>query len=264
MKCPKCSFVQELNPEECPRCGIIFEKYHQFQARKHPSRIHEKPDLQTSDSGAGIAGGPQIQDEADVEWTDSGLAGLLFRPKEDHNPIIYAGQWALLTFLIFLGIRYMSFSIESNKIAASFFHLVNLPFHEAGHIFFRPFGRLVTSMGGSIMQLLMPLICMAVLLVQTRDPFGGAVTLWWFGENFLDMAPYIDDARSLSLPLLGGNYGYSSPYGFHDWEFILKELGIAHWDHTLARIAFFTGCTIMILSYIWATFLLIRQRKHLL
>jgi hypothetical protein len=50
----------------------------------------------------------------------------------------------------------------------SFWHLVNLPFHEAGHIIFRPFGRLMTSLGGSMMQVLVPLVCMAVFLVKTR------------------------------------------------------------------------------------------------
>ena len=51
--------------------------------------------------------------------------------------------------------------MESKDVLGSFWHLVNLPFHEAGHILFRPFGRLMTSLGGSITQLLMPLICLA-------------------------------------------------------------------------------------------------------
>ena len=107
--------------------------------------------------------------------------------------------------------------IDKNYANESYMHLVNLPFHEAGHIFFRPFGSFMTSLGGTIGQLLMPLICLSVLLVKTRDTFGAAVTLWWFGQNFFDIAPYINDARSLSLPLVGGNFGHSSPYGFHDW-----------------------------------------------
>ena len=75
----------------------------------------------------------------------------------------------------------------------------------------------MTSLGGSLFQLFIPLVCLFALLVHARDTFGGAVALWWFGQNFFDLAPYINDARSLSLPPVGGNFGNSSPHGFHDW-----------------------------------------------
>jgi hypothetical protein len=68
-------------------------------------------------------------------------------------------------------------------------HLVNLPFHEAGHVIFSPFGRFMQVLGGTLGQLLMPTICMAVLLLRTREAFGAAVALWWLGENFMDVAP---------------------------------------------------------------------------
>lgn len=239
MICPKCGSDQNPGDYECHRCGIIFDKYHKIQSRK-------------------------TQFAAENYKEDTGIIDILFYAKENLNPVIWIGQCFLLVIVVFLGIRYMRFSIESNQIAGTFFHLVNLPFHEAGHIFFRPFGRIVTSLGGSLMQLLMPLICMVVLVFKTRDPFGGSITLWWFGENFLDMAPYINDARSLSLPLLGGNFGYSSPYGFHDWEFILKELGLIQFDHLLANLSFTAGSFIMITAYIWATIILFKQKKTLL
>jgi hypothetical protein len=65
---------------------------------------------------------------------------------------------------------------------------------------FANFGSFLGSLGGTLGQLLMPAICLWVLLVKTRDTFGAAVALWWFGENFLDIAPYIDDARAGQLP----------------------------------------------------------------
>lgn len=57
-------------------------------------------------------------------------------------------------------------------------------------------------LGGTLGQVLMPVICLVTFLVKTRDPFGAAVALWWTGENLLDVAPYISDARSLDLVLL--------------------------------------------------------------
>jgi hypothetical protein len=92
-----------------------------------------------------------------------------------------------------------------------FLHLVNLPFHEAGHINFRTFAAFITLLGGTLGQLLMPSICMGVLLFNTRYPFGGPVALWWEGESFLDIAPYMFDARAGQLPLLGGDFGHSAP-----------------------------------------------------
>ena len=48
----------------------------------------------------------------------------------------------------------------------------------------------MTALGGTLGQLLVPLICMLTLLLKARDPFGAAVCFWWFGENFLDIASY--------------------------------------------------------------------------
>ena len=152
--------------------------------------------------------------------------------------------------------------MKSQYALESFWHLVNLPFHEAGHIIFRPFGRLMTSLGGSVGQLLMPLVCLVVFLVKTRDTFAAAFALWWYGENFLDLAPYINDARSLTLPLLGGNTGRSSPYGFHDWEFILKEIGWIKYDHAFACFAHTLGCLLMIFAIVWAGYILYKQYRY--
>ena len=131
----------------------------------------------------------------------------------------------------------MSASIESNVAGNSFIHLVNLPFHEAGHVVFKPFGAFIASLGGTFGQLLMPLICMCVLLVKTHDPFGASVALWWSGENFLDIAQYMNDARAGQLPLLGGNYGYSAPYGFHDWQYLLTESGLLQFTMFLQKLS---------------------------
>ncbi len=73
---------------------------------------------------------------------------------------------------------------------------------------------------------------------------------------------YINDARSLSMPLLGGNTGRSSPYGFHDWEFILKESGLIRFDHVIAGLAMNTGRFFMILALIWAGYLLYKQYRN--
>ena len=139
-------------------------------------------------------------------------------------------------------------------VLESFLHLVNLPFHEAGHIIFAPFGDFMMSLGGSLNQVLIPLVCAGALYFQTRDPFGALVCLWWAGENFVDLAPYIDDARVLQLMLLGGP---ADEVEGHDWEHILESLGWLRFDHRLAHAAHLIGVVIMVTSlalaawYLW-------------
>jgi hypothetical protein len=135
---------------------------------------------------------------------------------------------------------------------------VNLPFHEAGHVFFTPFGDFVRTLGGTLGQLIMPMVCCLALLLKTRDPFGAGVALWWFGENFLDIAPYIDDAGTGELPLLGGNTGESTPYGFHDWEYLMTETGRLGQEHALARASQVLGSAIMVVALAWMGFTLHR------
>ena len=109
----------------------------------------------------------------------------------------------------------------------------------------------------------MPLVCFTVLLIRTRDTFGASVAMWWFGQNFFDIAPYINDARSLSLPLLGGNTGHSSPYGFHDWEYLLTESGLLRYDHFIAKSCLAAGTAIFLVSFVWGGILLYKQYKDL-
>ncbi|CAK8714724.1 Zincin peptidase [Candidatus Electrothrix laxa] len=166
------------------------------------------------------------------------------------------GRIIILAVLVTWGWKLIFVSIASNGAGESFLHLVNTPFHEAGHVFFRPFGSFLTSLGGTLGQLLMPLVCTTVFLLQTRDTFAASVGLWWFGENFLDIAPYIGDARAGVLPLLGGNTGHSSPYGFHDWEFLLTETGLLRYDQPIARLSHGIGSVIMLLAVAWGGYIL--------
>ena len=161
--------------------------------------------------------------------------------------------------LLWIGLLIWSISLITAPMGAvmdSFLHLINLPFHEAGHIIFSPFGHFLTVLGGSLMQVLVPAICAAALLFQTRDRFGAAVCVWWLGENLLDLAPYIDDARSLQLVLLGGP---AAEVEGHDWEAILEPLQWLHLDHTLAHAAHFIGAAVMIGALVWAAVAVVRR-----
>jgi len=151
--------------------------------------------------------------------------------------------------------------VIANAAGMSVLHLIDLPFHEAGHILFLPLGGFMTTLGGSLMQLIVPGGLTIVFLTKHRDPFGAAMTTWWLGENLLDLAPYINDARDLQLILLGGHTG--AEVEGHDWERILQTLGWLHLDHTLARAAHFIGALIMLFACAWGLTLIVRQLQRM-
>lgn len=245
MICPNCGFAQEDRYTECAKCGVIFEK---FRGKKDSIK---KPN------------DPSISNVEGVKSFGSVVRDILFHVSPETNPFSFYGRLIVCIILLIWSCKFILTPMASNYSMESLWHLVNLPFHEAGHLIFRPFGRIIHSLGGSMGQLLMPLICLAALLIKAKDPFGGSFCLWWFGENFIDIAPYLNDARALRLPLVGGNVGHSSPYGFHDWEFILNELGLLRYDHILATISNILGIILMLVSFLWGGFVLFKQYRNL-
>ena len=167
---------------------------------------------------------------------------------------IIAIKSALLLALTVWGLRLTSQPIVSNAVGESFLHLINLPFHEAGHIFFTPFGRFIQILGGTLGQLIIPVIIAGTFIKQCQ-PYSATIGLWWLGESFMDIAPYIDDARAGQLMLLGGVTG-SEVEDYHDWEGILSRLGMMQYDHALARVAFTAGFLIMLLAICWGSYIL--------
>jgi len=246
MNCPKCNHEQEDSNTECIKCGIVFEKY-------------KKPQESKNDQQEANTDNVTVVKEASA----TGIIDRLLYTKPEINPIYFGGRAVVFLIIFIWGWKFIFTPITSKYLLQTNMHLINLPFHESGHIVFKLFGEFMASLGGSLGQILIPLICLGTLLLKTRDTFGASVTLWWTGQNFIDLAPYINDARSLTMPLLGGNTGRFSPYGFHDWEFILTESGLLQHNHLLACLSFTIGSILIILSFVWGGVLLYKQYRNL-
>lgn len=274
MHCPKCRMEQEDGNLLCDYCGVVFAKYHAaVDEPSEPGAVHGS---NVSEAMARLA----AADAAEAAAAHAAAAEATFKLYEPapvrlrrwcterlievppvSNPLVLAGRGLLVAFLAVWTWRLATPSIESNAVGESFLHLVNLPFHEAGHVLLAPFGDFIRVAGGSILQLFMPLFCALVLLLKTRDPFGAGAAFWWFGENFLDLTPYIDDAGTGELPLLGGNTGETTPYGFHDWEYLMTETGRLGHEHEFARDVHLIGTTIMVTTLVWMTVTIVRSRR---
>jgi hypothetical protein len=226
------------------KCGIIFEKYRKPQTSIVKNRI--------------ITGKRGIAAEEGTFFKQ-----FVFYVEPQINPFYFGGRVIIFLILFIWGWKFILTPMTANYAGESFFHLVNLPFHEAGHLFFQLFGRWMGSLGGTLGQSLIPVICLFVFLIKYRNAFGASVCLWWLGENFMDIAPYINDARKQELMLLGGITGREADYGYHDWEFILGEIGLLRYDQTLAHIAHGFGIVLILLSLAWAGYMLLRQYRHL-
>lgn len=151
-------------------------------------------------------------------------------------------RWALLALLAWWTARLAADPLDGPFVGAMFLHLVNLPFHEAGHVLFSPFGRFLTIAGGSLMQILVPAVC-AASFARRQDRFAMWICVWWAGESLVDLAPYIADARALQLVLLGGFTG--AQVEGHDWEAILTSLGLMMHDRQLGMTAQLFGTMTM-------------------
>jgi hypothetical protein len=198
-------------------------------------------------------------DQADwKEW----LAALLFEQPEYVNGFSVAGRGLVFIVILVWGMCFIFHPVSSNYAGESFLHNANLIFHEAGHVIFSLLGDFMRVLGGTLAQILMPLIACLTLLLKTRDTFGAAVGLWWTGENFIDIAPYVADARAGKLILLGGFTG-DEVGDAHDWWNLLGRLNLMQYDTTLAWCSHIFGSLLMLLALAWAGYMLYKQAMSL-
>jgi hypothetical protein len=190
------------------------------------------------------------------EWLQENALAI----PDDVSAGAFYGRVVLYGLFVLWGLSFVTVSLERSDMASSFLHLINLVFHEAGHAVLMPLGwPLLISLGGTLGQLAIPLVCMLVFLLKTRDPFAASIALWWLGQNFLDIAPYMGDARALQLILLGGYTGQEVEG--HDWEAILGALGWLRYDRTLAGLTYNCGRLVMVGALVWGGWLLALQRQ---
>lgn len=110
------------------------------------------------------------------------------------------------------------------------------PLHEAGHLLFMPFGRIMMIAGGSFWQVAIPLLLTAVAFRQRS--YWAWVYLALAGVHLIALNPYIYDAPYRSLPLLGGRKEG------HDWHNLLLHWQALDASEDLAMLAYIGGIVV--------------------
>lgn len=153
---------------------------------------------------------------------------------------IHQIYWAL-NYNIFFAVTYeYPFPLNIIHLLIDNFLLI---VHEAGHTFFGLLGiRFLTILGGSLFQILLPLIILGYFWIN-RQYIGMQFTLCLIGFSWLDVAGYAADGGARQLPLIGG-LGKES----HDWYNLLVRMDALEHDITFAVIFVVIG----IGCYLWA------------
>lgn len=118
----------------------------------------------------------------------------------------------------------------------------NLAFHEAGHVIFGLFGQTLSLYGGTLGQLVFPLVALIAFWLR-REAVSFAIAGVWFFENYLNIAHYMSDARAQVLPLVGG--------GEHDWTNIFSRWGVLSYDTRIGGFVNLMGWLGMIGMWVW-------------
>jgi hypothetical protein len=149
----------------------------------------------------------------------------------------YFSKW-LGTFFLLPIIVYLILHIGNFL----FIDYLNLLIHEGGHGVFKIFGGFIYTLGGTLMQIIIPSM-FVVYYFLTKKKFLTQIFLIWLGENFFNISVYASDARSKKLPLLGGNNVY------HDWNYLLSKTGLLEYDLLIGKIFIALGliCFLVVL-----------------
>jgi len=120
---------------------------------------------------------------------------------------------------------------------------VNLLLHEAGHVLWGWGNEAQRALGGTLGQLMWPAIFAVYFRWWRTDRFAAWCCVWWFGQNFMSISRYMNDAAAMQLPLVGGDQ--------HDWNFLFRRWHVLDDTTEIARFFFGLGAVIMVATLAW-------------
>ena len=166
----------------------------------------------------------------------------------------WPGRAALVLWFVWIGYHHLA-----DDRYNSLFGMLNLGIHELGHMVFRPLGEFMHIAGGTILQLLVPIISVFMFRRQ-RDYFALSLSGAWMSTNLYNVATYMADARARVLPLVTPGGGYAK----HDWYHLFYRMGLLPYDTKIAagvRVIAFVIMWGSIAAGAWMCYLMATRRK---
>jgi len=135
------------------------------------------------------------------------------------------------------------------SIAASVLGLFDWMIHELGHSIFSFLGETIAILGGTLNQILFPLVLAFYAFLTRRKTFWFLV--FWLGENLISIGRYMADARSRTLNVVIPFEAFSSfdeQKAKHDWFMLFDKWGLLEYDHILGGLVQNLGLIVIIFS----------------
>jgi len=129
--------------------------------------------------------------------------------------------------------------------------LVDLGFHELGHMVTYWLPDMVTAVMGSVAQVAVP-TGLAIYFYVRDDLASTSFLTAWAGSSLRNVAVYMADAPFERLQLIGGD---------HDWAAIFHELDKMEWAVPVAGLVGFFGLLIIMAAGGWCGYLLYRNLR---
>lgn len=164
-------------------------------------------------------------------------------------------SWAirapLVLYLAYAVVRYVVDDDYSSIFAA-----LSLGLHELGHVVFGFLPQFLVALAGSGVEVVVPLVGMAMFLRQP-DYFGIGVLGGWLSFNLFGIGRYIADSRDqfgVYVSIGGGE-------AQHDWEYILSSLGLLEQDKAIGGMVAVLAAGVGFASLAYCTWLLVQMAR---
>lgn len=238
--CPRCQTPAPAGTQ-CPACGApvepepVLELDLDMAARAKPDGV-ERPTEAMIGGADGAA--------ARVAIDDIGPRPVpVPRPPDprtfaERERAVQMTTWRLTRVPVLLLLGWFTASHLLLGSTWVFIDNVNVLLHEAGHLLFSWDGRALHALGGTLGQLMWPALFAGYFLWKRRERFAAVACLWWFGENFIGIARYMDDAVVQELPLIGGD--------IHDWGFLFGRWELLSDANEIAAAFHWLGAGVMV------------------
>jgi hypothetical protein len=131
---------------------------------------------------------------------------------------------------------------------------LNQAVHATGHLLLVGTNETMQQLGGTVLQLLLPLIVTAYFTVRD-DEHAASIGVWWVGQNAVNI--------SASMAISGTGSTGSVPGSVeHDWLMLFARWDVLHHAEQYANLTRGFGVLLMLLATMWGLFRAADQRRR--